>query len=297
MVGKWDILTKENEKTDKASSIRKEDLSSLDQMMPYSHWYSRPLEIHEGGAQVCNSCQKMEKSSNPITISNESATLIKRSLDEDLGSADRFVLLAFLDEKFVGDITISGLDSCPYLQAGTCWWFAPKTAEGPEQLFEERPDITKNNYSFKKVIRVKKHTSKSINSNTDYNKSADHTFKERPDFGAYPGFYDQEKKPHPIMHDFVVATPTLEVGIDMSNVTEVFTHKAIRNVSSYRQKIGRGGREEGTDSIAATLLSSRTGDFLHYRSPGRLIDSELREPIPLADRNRNIVRSEAYVNF
>ena len=40
-------------------------------------------------------------------------------------------------------------------------------------------------------------------------------------------------------HDFAIATPTLEVGIDMSNVTEVLTHKAIRNVSSYRQKIGR----------------------------------------------------------
>ena len=34
----------------------------------------------------------------------------------------------------------------------------------------------------------------------------------------------------------------------MSNVSDVLTHKAIRNISSYRQKVGRAGRESGTDA-------------------------------------------------
>ena len=60
-------------------------------------------------------------------------------------------------------------------------------------------------------------------------------------------------KTQEIPHDVAIATPTLEVGVDMNNVTEVITHKAIRNISSYRQKVGRSGRERGSDALAVTL--------------------------------------------
>ena len=74
----------------------------------------------------------------------------------------------------------------------------------------------------------------------------------------------------------------------MSNVTDVVTHKAIRNVSSYRQKIGRGGRELGTDSVAATLMSLRASDFRYYRSTSRLIDRHILEPVPIATNNKDV---------
>ena len=295
VIGNWFQLMRENEMTDKRSAV--DDPESYDQTFPYSHWYSRPLEVHEGGKEVCDSCQEMKKTPNPITISHDTATLIKRRPDEDLGSAKRFDMRAFTEQGTDGEIKVSGLDTCPYLQAGTCWWFAPRTGEDSKDLLEGRPGKNSNKYSYKKVLRVKKHTSKSKSSDSDYNESADHTFKEDPHWGAYPGNWDKENPSSKIKHDLVVATPTLEVGIDMSNVTEVFTHKAIRNISSYRQKIGRGGREEGTDSVAATLMSLTNSDFLHYRSPGRLIDSILREPIPIAERNREIMRSEAYMSI
>ncbi|SVC92907.1 uncharacterized protein METZ01_LOCUS345761, partial [marine metagenome] len=101
--------------------------------------------------------------------------------------------------------------------------------------------------------------------------------------------------PKPIVYDVVVATPTLEVGVDMDGVTDVVTHKAIRNVSSYRQKGGRAGREPLSDVTVSTLISRRPGDFLHYRSPYRLIHKELVEPVPLAIENRAVKRAHAYM--
>ena len=98
----------------------------------------------------------------------------------------------------------------------------------------------------------------------------------------------------PTVHDLAIATPTLEVGVDMNNVTEVLTHKAIRNVSSYRQKVGRAGREEGTDALAVTLLSSSGQDFHHYRSLRKLVDASISDPVPLASGNRIVLSSEAY---
>ena len=88
-----------------------------------------------------------------------------------------------------------------------------------------------------------------------------------------------------IPHDIAIATPTLEVGVDMSNVSDVLTHKAIRNVSSYRQKVGRAGREPGTDALAMTLMSLRRQEFQYYRSMFRLVDAEILDPVPVANNN------------
>ena len=69
-------------------------------------------------------------------------------------------------------------------------------------------------------------------------RSADRSFES---YKAYPAY-----KPHggketadwteKFHADIAIATPTLEVGVDMNNVTEVMTHKAIRNVSSCKTK-------------------------------------------------------------
>ena len=96
------------------------------------------------------------------------------------------------------------------------------------------------------------------------------------------------------LHDLAIATPTLEVGIDMDNVTEVLTHKAIRNVASYRQKVGRAGREIGTDAMAVTILSQRPMEMAAFRDGAALIDDELRDPVPVAKRNISIFKNEAY---
>jgi hypothetical protein len=283
VVGNWMQLSHENERTSKDARII--NPNAHDQKLPYSHWFSRPLEAHPGGTAICNICVSGNKSPDPISISIDDVRKITVDPNDTLQASDNFEMNAL---RTVGDIvTVSGLDSCPYLQAGTCWHFSPRTRET-----EPTPGPT-NRHSYRDVLRVKKHTSKS-NSDSDMDDNANHTFRETPRKGAYLQPYVEGDNSH-CKHDVVIATPTLEVGIDMSNVTDVLTHKAIRNISSYRQKGGRGGREPGTDSVVATLVSPRQTDFIHYRSTSRLIDRSILEPVPLADRNLEVMRTESYM--
>ena len=151
--------------------------------------------------------------------------------------------------------------------------------------------------SYRDVIRVKRHTGKTNSSGDNPEATgeskADYSFKQIPKDGAYPrdGNYGVNNA---VPHDVAIATPTLEVGVDMSNVSDVLTHKAIRNVSSYRQKVGRAGREPGTDSVAMTLMSHRRQEFQHSRSMFRLVDAEILDPVPVANNNLAMLRNEAY---
>ena len=131
-----------------------------------------------------------------------------------------------------------GLDSCMYLEYGKCWWFIDKSDE-----IAPTPGYNLSS-SHKDVIRTKRFTSVTKtgdirNEDEDNTQGANYVFKSKAKYGAYPN--SDKNSSEEILHDFVVATPTLEVGVDMDNVTEVITHKAIRNISSYRQKVGRAG--------------------------------------------------------
>ena len=77
-------------------------------------------------------------------------------------------------------------------------------------------------------------------------------------------------------------------------MSEVLTHKAIRNIASYRQKVGRAGREKGSDALAVTLASRRATDFQHFRSMRRLVADDITEPVPIATNNTTIIRHHAY---
>jgi len=94
--------------------------------------------------------------------------------------------------------------------------------------------------------------------------------------------------------DVVLASPSLEVGIDLKRVTESIMFHAIRNVASYRQKAGRIGREEGTDSMNITLIDGRPIDLHYYRQPRKLISLAQLDPIPLKDTNEYILRCGMY---
>ena len=188
---------------------------------------------------------------------------------------------------------IRGLDTCPHMQIGTCWHFSPRSDNS-----EPRPNDG-NYVTFKDALRSKRHTSKTKGGTEDDEGDdfgANNSFKEYPRNGAYPRRKndDLDESASLIAHDIAIATPTLEVGVDMDEVSEVITHKAIRNISSYRQKIGRAGREPGTDSMAVTIMSLGSSDFHHYRASSRLIDRPIRDPVPVAKNNTNIIANEAY---
>ena len=277
IVGDWFSFMLDNEVT---SSFARMENQTTNQRLPYNQWHDAPLSIHEGGEAVCTSCRDGEYA-EPISIESNRIDLIKTWRVYDEMNDDRFQLRFLESETFdtddEGNYRVRGLDTCPHLESGTCWWFAPRTGE-----LEQRPGDPEG-FSFKESVRVKRHTSKSNSGDDDddRNTSADHTFRQRAVKGAYPRNHLQHatvNKTQEIPHDVAIATPTLEVGVDMNNVTEVITHKAIRNISSYRQKVGRSGRERGSDALAVTLLSAGGQDFHHYRSMRRLVDADISDP-------------------
>jgi hypothetical protein len=297
IVGNWYSYMLDNEVTTAAARMESHD---TDMRLPYNQWHNSPLSCHEGGAVVCASCQAGKYHPEPITVSKDKIGIIQTTrFPSPPGEEERFEL-RFLDSpSFIlndeGDYLISGLDTCPHSENGTCWRFAPRTGD-----LENRPGGLLNGLSFKESARVKRHTSKTQDGDDGNEiRSADRSFEEKAYKGAYPAYTprggeataDWTKK---IPHDIAIATPTLEVGVDMNNVTEVMTHKAIRNVSSYRQKVGRAGRERGTDALAVTLISASGQDFHHYRSIRNLIDANISDPVPLASGNRIVLSSEAY---
>ena len=190
--------------------------------------------------------------------------------------------------------TIKGLDSCQYLEQGKCWWFATKSED-----ISSRPGSQAYN-SYSDVVRTKRFTSitkkgeANNEDDADGGGGANQIFLSQAKYGAYPNQHTDAAQNEEVLHDFVIATPTLEVGVDMDNVSEVITHKAIRNISSYRQKVGRAGREIGSDVLAVTLASNRATDFQHFRSMRRLVSDEIREPVPVASNNSTILKHHAY---
>lgn len=90
-------------------------------------------------------------------------------------------------------------------------------------------------------------------------------------------------------YNLVVATPSLEVGIDISNVTEILLYKAIRSPSAYRQKVGRGGREPQSRMYAASVLANTPIENYYFRHYHTLVNPSYK-PIPLERRNLDVAR-------
>ena len=98
-----------------------------------------------------------------------------------------------------------------------------------------------------------------------------------------------------IPHNVIVATPTLEVGVDMNNVSNVVMHRAMRDIASYRQKAGRAGREKNSVVNVTTVLSKRSQDYEFYNHHGKLILQPIRKIVPVASMNRSVMLSQAYM--
>ena len=293
VVGTWHSLLRDNESTgrDKRRTISGPHQNRRVRR-PYAHWHERPLQIQTDGASVCESCQNMNHHSNPINISKDDINKFIEFTDGNLNGEHSRWNIPLYENDERESFNVTGLETCPHLEVGTCWWFSPR-----EDTFEGRPGDL-GYQSFQQVIRSSRYTGKTKpeSDSTDGKASANFAFSQKPRKGAYERLLarDEIDEDRPIPHDIAIATPTLEVGVDMDNVSEVITHKAIRNISSYRQKVGRAGREPGSDSVAITMMAMGNSDFQHYRSMNRLIDTDIVDPVPIAVNNLSVKKNQAY---
>jgi hypothetical protein len=192
-----------------------------------------------------------------------------------------------------GATRIGTLDDCPYLQAGACLWF-PRGSPGPmlsggtqypppfaiEPVPESSPEI----YEWRNVARSAIYSSKSSQGAENAGDDLSDVVYKAPAALVYGTRSKQS-----LQVDVVLASPSLEVGMDLETLTESMMTKAMRSVASYRQKAGRVGREPGLDVLNVTLVHETPLDLHYYRQPGKLVSRGRLDPIPLKDRNDAIL--------
>jgi len=98
--------------------------------------------------------------------------------------------------------------------------------------------------------------------------------------------------------DVMVATSTLELGIDIGDVTTVINCGAPFTVNEYTQRVGRGGRRK--DAMALTVIDTRNPldfyflkHFEEYAHP----TPETFEDAPIIISNSEVTRSHVYARF
>jgi hypothetical protein len=181
---------------------------------------------------------------------------------------------------------VGTLNLCPYLRAGACFWFPNEDASA-----SPIPHTNETSFEWANVARSKIHTAKTAGQSEGSWGDLEDVVFSAPVSEVYDVFTDKIKD---IPVDMVLASPSLEVGIDLSNLTESVMFHAIRNVASYRQKAGRIGREEGSDSMNVSLMANRPIDLHYYRQPRKLVSLAQLDPIPLKVTNESVLRNALY---
>jgi hypothetical protein len=92
--------------------------------------------------------------------------------------------------------------------------------------------------------------------------------------------------------DIVVATASLEVGLDDDSVGAVVQHKAPRDSASFIQRRGRAGRTREMRPWTAIVLSDYGQDRIAFQAWDSLFDPQLN-PLRLPLENRYVLRIQA----
>src|SRR5690625_5298732 len=84
--------------------------------------------------------------------------------------------------------------------------------------------------------------------------------------------------PQPDSPNVLVATPTLEMGIDIGDLSTVMLSSMPERVASYVQRIGRAGRLTG-NSFSVAFMTARGKTLPVFKEPDRTINGAVRPPV------------------
>ena len=87
-------------------------------------------------------------------------------------------------------------------------------------------------------------------------------FKERPNFNSL---------------NTIVATSTLEMGIDIGTLNSAINNSVPPLTSNFLQRVGRAGRSSGTAMIA-TFAQNKAHDLFYYNKPSDMMEGEIATP-------------------
>jgi superfamily II DNA/RNA helicase len=318
LLGRWNSELRENERTEyqfkgreHPESPDKDGWGAKERELPYALRFRNPLtrrmraasgqpaDSDEGASyepvledadveDPCAACQRGERLTIGTVNPEELRDLGRFVYREPTKDRDNVSGFRIENEVFEADepTEVGTLDRCPFMQAGACAWF-------PDEGFDTERIPGSGLHEWKHVARSTIHSSKKQDEASELQDELEEIVFEATVEDVYDIRYSDENPRVPV--DIVLASPSLEVGIDLENVTEEVMHRSIRNVASYRQKAGRAGRELGSDTLITTVLSQRPVDLHYYRQPRKLVRTGRVEPVPLKEHNRTLLRSGLYM--
>ncbi|MFI8523096.1 DEAD/DEAH box helicase [Promicromonospora sukumoe] len=90
------------------------------------------------------------------------------------------------------------------------------------------------------------------------------------------------KEPAPDAPNVLVATPTLEMGIDIGDLSAVMLSSLPRSVASYLQRVGRAGRLTG-NALALAFVTARGDQLPRFANPLSVVNGAVRPPATYLD--------------
>lgn len=202
------------------------------------------------------------------------------SLSQYLERGEKICAITFYKrKKETGKVLVCKiLDGCYFFRKGLCWYFAEFPFINIHNAF-----IHSGGFTPDAIVPLRRTAQLREAQEID---DLDDLFVE---FLDHPPFVKFKR--------LAITSPVLEVGVDISNVRDVITFKTIRDLASYRQKTGRGGRELFSDIPVYTLISQRVLDRYVYRNPDIVADPYHLDPVPLKEHNTYFLKTHIFMSI
>lgn len=194
------------------------------------------------------------------------------------------------------DRTSPEIFDCPYYRNGECWYYSLDDANqyANSRFGNWHPFVPGLVTLPLDNIRSKRVTSQE----KDLRPSEDkYNYFKMDDWVRVWDGIDSHSYQFRSQIDNVVATSTLEVGVDFNNIKEVIQVGPIRSPSSYKQKAGRGAREGNLKDglFAMSVIDESPLSYYYFKHFKRLVTSTL-DPLKLEITNPNVVFANGFLS-
>jgi len=213
--------------------------------------------------------------------------LDKMGVGKEQQTSDQFapVVNAIKNEQ------IENLDRCPFFQTRLCWWWSmdhvgnnkprPVSAQNPMAGFKQPHTNSRETFY---------HTVNSIS--VLATESIDDLYRLPSNYLLRSVGFERNAIDN---CNFVIGSPRLEVGIDLSRACDGITYRAMRDPSSLQQKTGRVGRELNADSLLIHVVTENARDHYYFRNPRIALDPEYLQPVRLHENNQIIAKNHYFM--
>ena len=188
---------------------------------------------------------------------------------------------------------------CEYYRRGQCWYYSLDDANQFNML-RWQPVFHPTRETWIPVDSIRSKRVSSIEKNETPSNDINEYFLHNQPIPTWNPLTRRTDRPSisNVQIDNVVATSTLEVGVDFSNIQEIIQIGPIRSPSSYKQKSGRGAREGNLENglFIMSVIDESPVSYYHFKHFGRLIKSTL-DPLSLEITNPNVVMGHCFLSI